>query len=122
MILTGKPRSGNECGVSLVPGDVALAHESGQNSAALKNITRTLGNTTTAKHFNTAIEYDTDAARTAYSRIKHYINQGEAISYEYDTAGNIVSKVTIFSQNEGSYLNVNQQWRGTEWEEMSSLY
>jgi len=100
MILTGKPRSGNECGVSLVPGDVALPHESGQNSAALKNITRTLGNTTTAKHFNTAIEYDTDAARTAYSRIKHYINQGEAISYEYDTAGNI-SKIT---NPDGSYV------------------
>ncbi len=87
-------------GVSLVPGDVALAHESGQNSAALKNITRTLGNTTSAAKFNTAIEYDTDANRTAYSRIKHYINQGEAISYEYDTAGNI-SKIT---NPDGSYV------------------
>ena len=73
----------------IVPGTVALANESGQNSAALKNITI---NTGSAK-FNTAIEYDTDANNTAYSRVKHYINNGKAYSYAYDEAGNI-KKIT----------------------------
>ena len=76
-------------GMSLVPGSVALANDSHQNSAALKNITIDTGTT----KFNTAIEYDTDANRHAYSRVKHYINNGKAYSYEYDTAGNI-SKIT----------------------------
>ena len=72
-------------GISLVPGDVALANESHQNSAALKNITIDTGVT----KFNTAIEYDTDVDRTAYLRVRHYINNGKAYSYEYDEAGNI---------------------------------
>ena len=70
---------------SIVPGTVVLANESHQNSAALKNVTVDTGTTL----FNTAIEYDTDVNRTAYSRVKHYINNGEAYSYTYDDAGNI---------------------------------
>ena len=69
----------------IVPGTVALANDSHQNSAALKNITINTGTT----KFNTAIEYDTDANHTAYSRVKHYINNGKAYSYTYDEAGNI---------------------------------
>ena len=64
---------------------MALANESHQNSAALKNITIDTGTTL----FNTAIEYDTDVNDTAYSRVKHYINNGKAYSYTYDKAGNI---------------------------------
>ncbi len=74
-------------GISLVPGATTLATESYQNSAALKNKTIDTGAVT----FNTAIEYDTDANRTAYSRVKHFINQGKAISYSYDENGNISS-------------------------------
>ena len=76
-------------GINLVPGDVALANDSRQNSAALKNVTIDTG----AVKFNTAIEYDTDENRTAYSRVKHYINNGKAYSYEYDEVGNI-AKIT----------------------------
>ena len=72
-------------GINLVPGTVALANESHQNSAALKNITIDTGTT----KFNTAIEYDTDVNNTAYSRVKHYIVGGKAYSYAYDEAGNI---------------------------------
>ena len=83
-------------GISLVPGDVPLATESYQNSAALKNKTIDTG---TVK-FNTAIEYDTDVNRTAYARVKHFINNGEAISYSYDENGNISS----IQSPDGSYV------------------
>ncbi len=71
-------------------------HTLNLGTVALKNITVDTGTT----KFNTAIEYDTDANNTAYSRVKHYINNGEAYSYTYDEAGNI-SKI----QNpDGSYV------------------
>ncbi len=53
---------------------------------------------------------DTDINRTAYSRVKHYINNGEAYSYAYDTAGNI-SKIT----------NPDGSWVSYEYDSLNQL-